>query len=168
MSDDSPTPDPSTVGGFDASGRAWVVALFGVGGGAFGALLPLLARLAVQLPWMPFQGPLQLLGSFDQAWLTWLRPAVGLLLGLAFAAWVIMNSPRLHIDGHQVRVERQGSIDRAIDRDKVDAVYRRGSKLIIESAAGRTLFADDVEGDPDAVRDAFLAHGYPWEGAPPA
>jgi hypothetical protein len=74
---------PTTVGGFDQSGMLWVLALFGMGGLAVGALLPVLARWASDLPWAPFQGPLELLGSFGEPWLVWGRPLLGLAAGLA-------------------------------------------------------------------------------------
>lgn len=162
----SDVPPQRTVGGFDRAGRVWVVALFGVGGVGAGVLLPLLAGWAADLPWVPFQGPLRLLSSFDQAWLVWGRPAFGLLAGLGFASWIILDSPVLDISRQEIRVRRRGQVERVIERAKVDAVHRRGSKVIIETAGGRTLFEDDVEGDRSAVRNAFVDNGYPWEGAP--
>ncbi len=152
------------VGGFDPSGRRWVLLLLGLGGAALGAAVPLLAGLAASLAWMPFQGPLRLLGSFDMPWLTWLRPVLGLLLGLAAAAWVIHDSPVLHLTGQEIRVEQRGDTQRVIPREKVDAVFRRGSTLVIQNVAGRELFKGDVEGDKAEVREAFIALGYPWEG----
>ena len=86
-----------TVGGFDRTGRAWVIALFVLGGIALGILLPAIARWASDFPWVPFQGPLQLLGSFDQPWLVWGRPILGALIALGFALWVIIDSPVLVI-----------------------------------------------------------------------
>ncbi len=153
-----------TIGGFDRSGRLWVLGLFGGGGVLAGVLLPLVSRWASELPWVPFQGPLELLGSFDQAWLTWGRPALGLLLGLVLAAWVIADSPVLEIESTEIRVRRRGQVERVLQRSKVDSVHRRGGKVVIETAEGRKLFEGDVEGDKTAIRDAFLAHGYPWEG----
>lgn len=44
--------------------------LFGLGGAALGAALPSLATVAAQLPWVPFPGPFELLGSFDLLWLS--------------------------------------------------------------------------------------------------
>lgn len=163
-SDAAEVPGPRTVGGFDPGGRAWVLVLFALGGTAVGALLPLLAGWAAELPWIPFQGPLRLLGSFDQTWLVWGRPVIGLLVGLALAAWVILDSPVLEVDARGIQVRRRGAVQRVIERDKVAAVYPKGLKITIETEAGRVLFEDDVEGDKDAVRRAFVEHGYPWEG----
>ena len=153
-----------TIGGFDRSGRAWVAGLFGAGGAALGALLPLLARWAGDLPWMPFQGPLRLLGSFDEPWLAWGRPVVGLVLGLAVAAWVVADTPVLDVGPDRIRVRRRGEVERVVERAKVGAVHPRGSKLVIVTESGRTLFEGDVEGDTSRIRRAFVDHGYPWEG----
>lgn len=160
-----PGPSNQRVGGFDRSGKAWVLALFGGGGAGLGALLPIVAGWAAGLPWVPFQGPLQLLGSCDQTWLTWGRPILGVAAGLTFAVWVILDSPVLDFHVGEINVERRGQVERVIQRSKVDAVYRRGSKIVIETASGRTLFEDEVEGDKDVLRDAFLSHGFPWEGS---
>ena len=129
-----------------------------------GLLLPVLARWAGELPWMPFQGPLRLLGSLDAGWLVWGRPLAGAVLGVLVAAWVVTGSAVLHVSDEQVRVERRGQVERIVRREQVDGVHRRGSKVVLVSAQGRELFADDVEGPKDAVRTAFVGHGYPWEG----
>lgn len=164
MTDDGAAGTPRTVGGFDRNGRAWVVALFGLAGAGIGALFPLLAGWAAELPWMPFQGPLRLLGSFDQQWLVWGRPLLGLLAGLAFAAWVIVDSPVLEVDPRRIQVRRRGETQRVIEREKVAAVYPRGSKLVIETEDGRVLFEGDVEGERDQIRETLVQQGYPWEG----
>ncbi len=155
-----------TIGGFDAEGRLWVFGLFGLGGAALGAVIPYLARLATELPFVPFAGPLKLLASFDQAWLVWGRPVVGLAAGLAFAGWVVLGTPVLQLSPAEIRVQRRGQVERVIQRRKVDAVYRRGSKIVIETQHGRELFNDEIEGDKAVTRGAFVSQGYPWEGEP--
>lgn len=159
-----PVPPRLSVGGFDRSGRLWVLVLFGLGGAALGALLPLVANWVSRLPWVPFQGPLELLGSFDQPWLTVGRPLIGLAAGLAFAVWIILDSPVLDFHDEEIHVRRRGAVERVIQRSKVDSVYRRGSKIVIETAHGRKLFEDEIEGEKDAIRSAFLRYGFPWEG----
>ncbi len=154
------------VGGFDRAGRSFVVALFGGGGLVVGLALPWLAGVVDDRGWVPFGGPLRFLASFDEPWLVWGRPLLGLALGLAFAAWAVTSSAVLLIGPTEIRVERRGEVDRVIPRETVDGVHRRGSKVVIETAAGRVLFSDDVEGDHAAVREAFVGAGYPWEGPP--
>jgi len=157
------TPE-QTIGGFDGTARAWVLGLFGIGGTALGVFLPLLSGWAARLPWMPFQGPLSLLGAFNQPWLIWGRPAIGLIAGLLFAGWVIADSPILHVSHDLIRVQRRGKVERVIERTKIDGVYRRGSKIVLESGGGRKLFEGDIEGERTVTRDAFVSKGYPWEG----
>jgi hypothetical protein len=70
----------------------------------------------------------------------------------------------LHLSRGDIRVQRRGQIERVIRREKVDAVYRRGSKVVIETASGRELFTGDVEGNRASIGNAFVRHGYPWEG----
>ncbi|QKE83468.1 hypothetical protein [Arthrobacter sp. NEB 688] len=154
------------VGGFDTGGRAFVLTLFGGGGLALGLALPWLARLAAEQEWVPFGGPLRALGAPDAAWLPWGRPVIGLAVGLVLAAWVLAHTAVLHVSRAEVRVERYGSVQRVIPRERVDGVHRDGGKVVLEAASGRVLFRDDVEGDRDAVRAAFVDAGYPWEGPP--
>lgn len=138
-----PWPTPLLAGpsldGFDRAGRLWVIALFAIGGLVLGALFPLFAGWAADLPWLPFQGPLDLLGSFDQPWLAWGRPTLGLVAGLGLAIWVMFDSPVLDIDHGEIQVRRRGQVDRVVARSTVDSVFRRGSDIVIETENGRTI-----------------------------
>jgi hypothetical protein len=153
------------LGGFDGPGRTFVLALFGGGGVVVGIALPFLARWVAGLPWAPFQGPLRLIADASTGWPVWALPAAGLAAGLAFALFVIHGTPILHVTEEQIRIERRGEITRVIRRDQVEGVRRDGSKLVVESAAGRVLFSGDVEGDKDEIRAALIRHRYPWESA---
>ncbi|MGC5629293.1 YqeB family protein [Georgenia sp. Z1344] len=166
--DDEPAGQPSgttTIGGFSGSDRAWVLVIFGGAGAIVGALVPVLAGWASSLPWMPFQGPLELLGSFDQSWLVWGRPLLGLVVGLLIGLVVVSRTPVLRVGPGEIEVVRGGDVERVIDRDDVAATYRRGSHLVIETAQGRSLFDAEVEGDKDRHRAVLVEAGYPWEGA---
>lgn len=156
-----------TIGGFRPADRVWVILLFAGGGIALGLLLPLLLRWSADLPWMPFEGPLRLAGSFDDAWMISARPLLGAALGAGLGLWVVVDTPILHLGAEDITVRQHGEVVRVIPRDKVDAVHRRGGKVVIESAAGRVLFSGDVEGGKDAVARAFVEAGYPWEGPRP-
>lgn len=157
-------PPVHVVGGFDRAGRRWVVSLFGGGGVALGAVLPVLVGWAVELPWVPFQGPLRLIATFDQSWLTWGRPVLGLLLGLGAAAWVIADAHVLEVGPDEIQVRRRGEVQRVIQHATVASVHPKGSKVVIETETGRTLFEGEIEGDKAAVRRAFVETGYPWAG----
>lgn len=156
--------EPTTIGGFDTGGRVFVLALFGAGGLLLGWAFPYVAGWAAELPWVPFQGPLRLLGSFDDTWLTWGRPVIGLVLGLVLALFTFHESPLLTIADEQIEV-RSGDDTTVIHRDQVDGVRHTSGKVVILNATGRELFAGEVEGGREEIREAFVRHGYPWESA---
>lgn len=157
---------PTVVGGFDAAGKAFVLAAFAAAGAVLGFVLPWLARWALGLPWVPFQGPLELLSSFDDPWLVWGRPLIGAALGLAVGLWIVLQSAVVEITPEAIQVSRYGSVERVIPRETVGGIHRKGTKTVIEAKEGRVLFDDDIEGDKARIRQAFVAHGYPWEGGP--
>ena len=152
------------MGGLTASDRWLTVLLFGALGLSVGLLVPLLANWAAELPWLPFQGPLQLIGSFDHDWLTWGRPVIGTVLGVLVALFVLRASPVLTLTDERIEI-RAGDEVTVIEREKVDGVRRKGSNIVILSASGRELFRGEVEGSKGALREAFLRHDYPWESA---
>lgn len=161
MSDSTET----RLGGFDGPGRALVLTLFGGGGAVVGVALPFVARWVAALPWAPLQGPFRLVAESSPDWPFWALPLAGLVAGLILAVTAIHGTPILHVSDVQLRVEKRGEIVRVIRRDQVDGVHRDGSKLVVESAEGRTLFTGEVEGDKAGIRDVLVRHGYPWESA---
>src|SRR3954451_8745051 len=90
----------------------------GGAGGAVSAAFAVGGRSALDA----VPGPLSLLGSFNQSWLVWGRPAIGLVAGLLFTGWVIIDSPVLRLSNDRIRVQRRGEVERVIERAKVDAV----------------------------------------------
>jgi len=154
------------VGGYDRNARIWVLTMCGLGGALLGLLLPLVAAWAASLPWLPFQGPVRLLGSFDQTWLVWGRPAIGLIAGLGLGAWIILDSPVLNIRSSEVQVQRRGQVERVIPREKVEAVYWRKPQLVIKGPTEYILFEEQIDGNKHTIRDAFVEAGFPWEGQP--
>lgn len=156
-------PDGVTrVGGLRPADRWLTVLLFGAVGLGVGFAFPYLARWASELPWMPFQGPLQLLGSFEHDWLVWGRPLIGLALGMVLSLFAIRVSPVLTLSDDRIEI-REGDDVTVIEREKVDGVRRRGSKILILSSTGRELFHGEVEGSKAEIEEAFRVHHYPWE-----
>ncbi|USQ75934.1 YqeB family protein [Ornithinimicrobium cryptoxanthini] len=168
----SPGPSPDHLGpgevtrlGFDRTGKAWVVGVCAAVGLLLGLAIRPVAESATGLDWVPFQGPLRLIASADHPWVGWLLAVLGIIAGLVFAAVIIHQSPVLHVGSDQIRVDQKGQV-RTIRRAQVATVYRDGSDLVLETEQGRTLFRGDVEGGKGAVREAFIARGYPWDAEP--
>lgn len=158
---DDPSPGAGVRLGFDRAATV-VVCVAGLVLGALAAVVvPVVARWAEGRGW-PFPGPLRLVASFDSTWLVWGRPLIGAAVGLAAGALVVHLSPVLHV-GAEAIIVQTGADRRRIARELVGGVYRERGKVVIQAREGRTLFRGDVEGGKEAVRAAFVDHGYPWE-----
>lgn len=129
--------------------------------------------LGMTLPWLlshiaswpvPFIDYLKFLGSFDNPLMVFGRPAVLVLVGLIIAFVITHESPELIITDQSIQV-KEGDDLRIIERAQVSGVYRKSGKVRIESPSGRVLFEGDVSTKREATADAFINHGYPWEGA---
>lgn len=142
----------------------WAV-LGGVGVG-LGFALPWLLQNAAQWP-IPYFNVLEIIGSIDSPLMVIGRPAVLGLVGLVFAFLITHEAAKLTITDEHIRIT-EGDDSRIVEREQVAGVYRRGSKVRIESPGGRVLFDDDVEGGKSAIAEAFLRHGYPWETEAPS
>lgn len=151
--------------GFDRTAKALVLGVCAAVGLLLGLVIRPVADFATGLAWVPFQGPLRLLASADHPWMAWALAALGLVAGLLFAAAIFHQSPVLHVSPDQIRVDQKGQV-RTIPRAQVATVFRDGSNLVLETDKGRTLFRGEVEGGKDAVREAFVGHGYPWDAEP--
>lgn len=154
--------DPTTRLGLTHQDRVLIYLVCPVVGLGLGLAFPVVAEWASRLSWVPFQGPFQLIASFDASWLNWGRPLVGLILGLVFAAFIVHESAVLHVTAEHIEVTSNGST-RRIARSDIAGIYRDGSKVVVESHSGRRLYHAQIEGGKDNVRDAFVANGYPWE-----
>lgn len=154
--------DAATRLGFDRREKVFLYTVCVLVGLGLGIAVPYIAEWASELPWVPFGNMLELVGSSDTSWLNWVRPVIGMLLGGVFAFYVIFQSPVLYISAAQVEVNERGNT-RRIPRSDIAGIYRDGDKIVVESHQGRRLFRGDVEGGKDAVREAFIAHGHPWE-----
>ncbi|WP_232697181.1 YqeB family protein [Brevibacillus daliensis] len=49
----------------------------------FGWFLPSIAKWGSSLPWVPFQGPLKLIASYNGAWVGFITMILGLIAGIA-------------------------------------------------------------------------------------
>lgn len=158
---EAPSPARSVRLGFDRPAEVFVAVSGLVLGAVAAVLLPILVHWA-QGRGLPAPGPLRFLASFDSAWLVWGRPVIGAAVGLTAGALVVHLSPVLYVDTESILVEK-GDERRRFTREQVGGVYRERGKVVIAAQEGRILFEGDVEGDRDAIRAAFVDHGYPWE-----
>lgn len=157
----SQAPSRETVLEMPTLTKAAVWVVLGAAGVGLGLALPWLLQNASQWP-IPYLGALEALGSIDSPLMVIGRPAVLGLVGLVFAFFITHEAARLAITDERIRIT-EGDDTRVVTREQVAGVYRRGSKVRIDSPEGRVLFDEDVEGGKAAVAAAFISHGYPWE-----
>ncbi|QMW66368.1 hypothetical protein H4N58_19945 [Mumia sp. ZJ1417] len=154
---------PTTTLGYTRNDKIGTAVVFGGAGLAIFLLAPLLAAWLADVPLVPFRGPLEWVGSFDQPWAWVARPTVGLVVGLVLAAVVVADAYRLDVSDEQIVVQH-GDDRRTIAHAQVAAVYTDRKKVVIDGTDGRRLFEQDVEAGRGQVAEAFTRHGYPWEG----
>jgi len=136
-----------------------------VGGPALGLglgyLLPPLARRLATLPWIPFQGPMELIAGFDGFWVPLVSAAVGLVLGLFLAMVVHSESLRVRLTDTEVRLTKDEQTQ-TIGRSEVSAVYVEAQRLIILDRESRRIANESTASRRATIARAFQAHGYPW------
>ena len=142
--------------------RALVWVGFPLIGAGAGWLLQWLAGWATSLPWVPFQGPLELVASVPDPQASIGSLALGIVGGLVVAVLAEQDYVRVTVEDDQVTIARGGS-SRPVRRASIGAVFVDGKQLVLLGQATDELAREG--GDlPDAERlqAAFVGRGYPW------
>lgn len=141
-----------------------------VGFAAFGLLLgwflPEAARWALDLPWVPFQGPLRLLDSAPDPWLQFGAAGVGLLAGGWIGVTAIVESLAVTLTDQEVTLRINGTT-RTFTRAQIGTVFLDTKRLVLLDPAGRELAREKPESSAAELAAGFRAHGYPWQDADP-
>ncbi|MFF5981213.1 hypothetical protein ACFY78_20420 [Streptomyces olindensis] len=155
-------PGPRTDEAAELKESAWVIMLFCVACGAVaGALLPLLARLLLSLPWAPLKGPAELLTSLPEPVLTLGTTAVGVLGGLLLGLSAVHDSLSVRVgDTHVTLTIRDGSQEFA--REEISALFRDGKHLVVLAPSGMELAREHCGLPWQRLTDTLTEHGYTW------
>ena len=153
----------ATVVGPEPLERALVWIGFPLIGAGAGWLLKWLAGWATSLPWVPFQGPLELVASIPEPYATIGSLALGIVGGLVVAALAEQDYVRVTVADDQVTIARGGS-SRRVRRASIAAVFLDGKQLVLLGQATDELVREggDLPG-AKRLQAAFAARGYPWE-----
>jgi hypothetical protein len=150
--------------------RGWQAAVF-VGcfagaGLALGWFLPWIARWALDLPWVPFSGPLRLLNSIPDPWLQLGSAGVGLLAGGWIGVAAIVESLAVTVSDQQVELKINGKTQ-TFTRAQVGSVFLDDKRLVLLDSAARELAREKPEVSAAKLAKGFREHGYPWLDADP-
>ncbi|MFB6849376.1 hypothetical protein ACFCXS_31595 [Streptomyces sp. NPDC056373] len=141
---------------------AWAIVLFCVACGAVaGALLPLLARLLLALPWAPLEGPAELLTSVSEPALTLGTVAVGVLGGLLLGFTAVHESLSVRVTDTHVTLTIRDSA-REFTREEISVFFRDGKQLVLLRPDGLELAREDCGLNWRRLADALTAHGWSW------
>lgn len=144
--------------------RVWTFVLLAGGGAALLLVLPWLLDLVSGFPWVPFEDVARWVAGFDAPWAWAARLAAGAAVGGALAVLTIVDEHRVVVRDEEL-VLVHGRDRRTAARDQVVGVYLDGRRLVVDGTQGRRLFHERLEAPRHQVREAFLAHAYPWESA---
>jgi hypothetical protein len=146
--------------------RPGVVIGFAGLGLVMGWFLPTLVHWALDLPWVPFHGPLRLLESIPEPGLQFGGAGVGLLAGGWFGVMVIVETLMITVTDHDVALRIKGKTQ-TLTRAQIGSAFLDGKLLVLLDPAGRELARDKPEESAAKVEKVFRAHGYPWMAADP-
>jgi len=157
---------PTTFLGITRGWRAAVVVGFAGIGLALGWVLPWVARWALDLPWVPFEGPLRLLDSAPDPWLQFGAAALGLLAGGWLGVTAIVEALAVTVTDQQVELKINGTT-RTFTRAQIAAVFLDSKRLVLLDPTTRELAREKPEVSAKELAAGFRAHGYPWQDADP-
>ncbi|GAA2318477.1 hypothetical protein GCM10010234_75890 [Streptomyces hawaiiensis] len=156
------SPRQQAGGATELAESAWAIVLFCVACGAVaGALLPLLARLLLALPWAPLEGPAELLTSVPEPALTLGTTAVGVLGGLLLGFTAAHESLSVRVRDTHVTLAVRDSV-RDFARDEISVFFRDGKQLILLGPDSLELAREHCGLNWRRLADALTAHGYAW------
>jgi hypothetical protein len=149
------------------------VVLFGglpLVGLALGFFLPRIADWAVDQPWVPFQGPFELISRWDGWWVVAICTLVGVIAGALLAGMALEDTLKVTITDEGVEFLKQQKTTRVL-RNQVAVAFLDGKEIVLQDAGSRELARerhDQLKSEAKQIPAAFRTHGYPWsdEGDP--
>lgn len=145
---------------------SWVSAVMWVGFPIAGILvvggLKLLANSVVGLPWVPFQGPLELIASLPEPVATIGAVVLGLLAGLVLAVIGKRESVSVTVGPERVVLNRGGTPVQEVAADQMDGAFVDGKQLVLLGRDTAELMRQSTDLNARVLADAFPRHGYRW------
>jgi hypothetical protein len=142
----------------------WIV--FPALGAACGGLLDPVVDWVASWPSGPFHGAFEAVDKIPEPYAAIGLVIVGALAGLWLAEDAAKDWLTVTVAVDQVTLARRGSV-RRFARDSVSAVFRDGKRLVLLGPDTEELAREQCDLNADRLRDAFVAHDFPWRDGDP-
>lgn len=130
-------------------------------------LLKLAAGWLVTLERVPFRGPLEMIDSIPEPVATLGALGVGLVIGVLLALTAHSESLTVEVAADQVTLTDGENRTSTFPRERVSAVFRDGSRLVLLGPDTGELARKPHDLSVPRLAEAFRAHGYPWSDGDP-
>ena len=119
-----------------------------------GWFLPSIAKWAVTLPWAPFQGPLNLIASYNGAWVGFITMVLGLFAGIMVTLFSFHESLEMTIYDEKVMLKLRD--DETILKRKIFHLFLDKKQIVLLGNDEQELFRYKQELNRNTVGAAFL------------
>jgi hypothetical protein len=130
-------------------------------GGVIGGVLSQLPGWVAQLPWAPFQEPLEGIAEFAGPVMTSILIVLGVIAGCVVAMQAYDDIVKIEVTNRTVAITRSGDT-KSLERGQVAAVFADGKDLVLLGQDRGELARERTDRKPGELRKAFDAQGYPW------
>ncbi|MGE8205324.1 YqeB family protein [Heyndrickxia sp. NPDC080065] len=155
-----------TLLNFSKTDKAILWLGFPLAGLVLGWFLPSIAKWGSSLPWVPFQGPLKLIASYNGAWVGFITMLLGLIAGIALILLSFHESLEISIYDNKVILKLRNE-ETILYKKDISLVFMDGNQLALLGNDEKEIFRYKQELNKNTVRTAFLQHNYPWSDEEP-
>lgn len=139
---------------------------FPIAGLVLGWFLPRIAKWGSSLPWVPFQGPLKLIASYNGVWVGFITMILGLIAGIALTFLTFHESLEVSIYDDKVILKLRNE-ETILNKKDILLVFLDKKQLVLLGNDEKEIFRYKQELNEKTVRTAFLQHNYSWSDKEP-
>ncbi|MBU8568226.1 hypothetical protein KM914_17730 [Virgibacillus pantothenticus] len=150
-----------TVLGLKKLDKVFIIVLPVIIGGVLGWYIPAIADWLLTLPFIPMEGLLEKIVSFDRFLVSVIASVIGIILGFAFSWYVFYETLKIQISEQEVQLYIRNT-QQVIKKGDITAVFMEQKQLVIQDLDGNESFREVSDIEVERVEEAFREHGYPW------
>ncbi|MFD0717573.1 hypothetical protein [Paenibacillus sp. GCM10027626] len=132
----------------------------------FGWFFPSIAQWGSSLPWVPFQGPLKLIASYNGAWVGIVTMILGLIAGIALTLFSFHESLETSVYDDKVIFKLRDD-EIVFKKKNISLVFMDKKQLVLLGDDEKELFRCKQEVNKRTVGAAFIKHNYFWSETDP-